>query len=65
MTHATQSDIARKLIVIRISISKALRNHPDIPEAMKNNVKAAAEELCYTTNLIAQNLNGHRYILRE
>ena len=35
MAHSTQSDIARKLNVTRITVSKALRNHPDISAEMK------------------------------
>lgn len=54
--HVTQSDIAKKLNVTRITVSKALRNHPDISKEMKKKVLDAAEALGYTPNLIAQNL---------
>ncbi len=56
MRHITQSDIARKLNVTRITVSKALRNYPDISGAMKKKVLATAEKLGYTPNIIAQNL---------
>jgi len=56
MAHIKQSDIAKKLNVTRITVSKALRNHPDISVEMKKKVLEAAEELGYIPNLIAQNL---------
>ena len=56
MAHITQLDIAKKLNVTRITVSKALRNHPDISKEMKKKVLDAAEKLGYTPNLIAQNL---------
>ena len=60
MAHSTQTDIARKLNVTRITVSKALRNHPDISLEMKKKVHEAAEELGYIPNLIAQNLTSKR-----
>ena len=56
MRHITQIDIARKLNVTRITVSKALRDHPDISIEMKKKVRVTAEELGYIPNLIAQNL---------
>ncbi len=52
----TQEDIARKLNVTRITVSKALRDHTDISAAMKERVRMAAEEMGYTPNQIAQQL---------
>ncbi len=60
MPHATQSDIARKLHVTRITVSKALRGYPDISTEMKKRVLDAASELGYIPNLIAQNLTAQR-----
>lgn len=60
MTHITQLDIAKKLNVTRITVSKALRNHPDISAKMKKKVLDTAEELGYIPNLIAQNLTTRR-----
>lgn len=54
--HITQLDIAKKLNVTRITVSKALRDHPDISKEMKKKVLDTAEALGYTPNLIAQNL---------
>jgi LacI family transcriptional regulator len=52
----TQQDIAKKLKVSRITVSKALRNHPDISTEMKKKVKKAVEEMGYSPNLIAKQL---------
>ena len=60
MNHTTQKDIAKKLNVTRITVSKALRNHPDISAEMKKKVLKAAEELGYIPNLIAQNLTSRK-----
>ncbi len=60
MNHTTQKDIAKKLSVTRITVSKALRNHPDISAEMKKKVLKAAEELGYIPNLIAQNLTSRK-----
>jgi LacI family transcriptional regulator len=60
MAHATQLDIAKKLNVTRITVSKALRNHPDISIDMKKRVLDVAEELGYVPNLIAQNLTSRK-----
>lgn len=60
MAHYTQSDIAKKLNVTRITVSKALRNHPDISAKMKKKVLDAAEEVGYIPNLIAQSLTSNR-----
>ena len=56
MRHVTQEDIARKLNVTRITVSKALRDHPDISVRMKQRVMDAAEEMGYSPNQIAQQL---------
>jgi len=55
--HITQQDIANKLNVSRITVSKALRDHPDISAEMKERVKEAVEEMGYSPNLIATQLS--------
>ncbi len=60
MINVTQSDIARKLHVSRVSVSKALRNHPDISDEMKKKVNETADKLGYVPNLIARQLNSGR-----
>lgn len=56
----TQLDIAKKLNVSRITVSKALRDHPDISVAMKAKVKETASEMGYTPNLIAKQLKENK-----
>jgi LacI family transcriptional regulator len=53
----TQQDIAKSLNVSRITVSKALRNHPDISAEMKEKVTRAVEEMGYSPNLIAKQLS--------
>jgi LacI family transcriptional regulator len=55
--HITQQDIANKLNVSRITVSKALRDHPDISAEMKERVKEAVEDMGYSPNLIATQLS--------
>jgi LacI family transcriptional regulator len=58
--HITQKDIAEKLNVSRITVSKALRDHPDISQSMKKKIKMAVEEMGYSPNLIAKQLTLQR-----
>jgi LacI family transcriptional regulator len=60
MVNIRQSDIAKKLHVSRITVSKALRDHPDISQEMKNKVIKAAKKMGYVPNLIATQLNTRR-----
>jgi len=60
MAYYTQTDIAEKLKVSRVTVSKALRDHPDISRDMKMRVKEIAEEFGYTPNLIAKNLTSKK-----
>jgi LacI family transcriptional regulator len=54
--QVTQQDIADRLNVSRITVSKALRGHPDISAEMKEKVKNAVDEMGYSPNLIARQL---------
>jgi len=56
----TQSDIAAKLHVSRITVSKALRDHPDISVEMKEKVRRTAESMGYSPNLVAANLSQRK-----
>jgi LacI family transcriptional regulator len=56
--HVTLDDIARRLKVSKVTVSKALRDHPDISPTMKREVQAVAAELGYVPNLIARNLSA-------
>ncbi len=56
----TLDDIAKKLNVSKVTISKALRGHPDISKETTQLVKKTSEELGYTPNYIARNLSSKR-----
>lgn len=55
-----QLDIARKLGISRIAVSKALADHPDISEQMKAKVRRTAEKMGYIPNLTARNLQAQK-----
>lgn len=55
-----QIDIAKKLNVSRITVSKALRDHPDISKEMKEKVRQVAEEFGYIPNRLASQLQTKR-----
>lgn len=58
--HITLNDIAKRLDVSRVTVSKALRGHPDISDGMKERVRKVAHELRYTPNIIARSLSARR-----
>ena len=50
----TIKDLARQLNLHHTTVSKALRDHPDIKKETKDKVKALAKELDYFPNALAQ-----------
>ena len=58
--NATQKDIARRLGVSVMTVSKALTGHPDISEATRERVVAAARDMRYTVNVLARSLVQRR-----
>jgi LacI family transcriptional regulator len=57
-------DIAKDLGVSVITISKVLRNHPDVGEATRERVLARVKELNYQPNLAARSLvTGRTYLV--
>lgn len=60
MANTRQSDIAKKLNISRVTVSKALRDHPDISSAMKKKIIALAKKMGYVPNQIARQLNSRR-----
>jgi LacI family transcriptional regulator len=58
--HITLEDIAKKLNVSRVTVSKALRGHPDISSETTKLVVKTAKELGYTPNLLARSLSSRR-----
>lgn len=59
-SHITLDDIARRLKVSRVTVSKALRGHPDISAGMTLRVREVAARLNYTPNIIARSLSSRR-----
>lgn len=59
-TQVTLDDIARKINVSRVTISKALRGHPDISRETAKRVKKAAEKMGYSPNFAARNLSSRK-----
>jgi LacI family transcriptional regulator len=53
-------DLAKKLKVSTVTISKALRNHPDISPATTKKVKELADKLGYMPNYMARNLSSRQ-----
>ncbi|MBU1101844.1 MAG: LacI family transcriptional regulator [Bacteroidetes bacterium] len=53
-------DIARKLNVSKVTVSKALRGHPDISAATIELVKKTSQKMGYVPNLTARNLSSNK-----
>ncbi|MEX0720959.1 MAG: LacI family DNA-binding transcriptional regulator [Balneolaceae bacterium] len=58
MKNITLQDIAKELGLTKVSISKALRDHPDISKDTRIKVKKMAKELGYRPNLVARSLTS-------
>lgn len=58
--RVTLSDIAERLGLTKVSISKALRDHPDISTQTKARVREVAKEMGYTPNRLARSLRTDR-----
>lgn len=52
------SDIAKRLNVSNVTVSKALRGHPDISSNTVKKIKEVAKELGYVPNFMARNLSS-------
>ena len=59
-SNITQTQIARRLNLSTVTVSKALRDHPDISADTKARVKKLAEELNYRPDLIARALSSRK-----
>jgi LacI family transcriptional regulator len=58
--QVTLNDIAKKLGVSIITVSKALRGHPDISHNTAELIKKTAAELGYSPNFMARNLAARK-----
>ena len=54
------SDIADRLNITKVTVSKALRDHPDISRATRELVKKTAEEMGYSPNFLARSLSSRK-----
>lgn len=54
--HITIKDLAKELSISPSTVSRALKDHPDISPETKKVVKALADKLNYRPNLLAQGL---------
>lgn len=53
-------DIAERLNITKVSVSKALRDHPDISRQTRELVKKTAAEMGYSPNLLARSLSSQK-----
>ncbi len=53
-------DIAERLNITKVSVSKALRDHPDISRETRELVKKTAAEMGYSPNLLARSLSSQK-----
>ena len=60
MRHITINDLAKELRLSPSTVSRALRNHPDISRKTRERVHAIAAKTNYQPNLIAQSLQNKR-----
>ena len=60
MRHITINDLAKRLKLSASTVSRALRDHPDISKKTKARVRAVAAKTNYQPNLIAQSLQTRR-----
>jgi LacI family transcriptional regulator len=58
--HSTVKDIAKKLGLHHSTVSRALRDYPDISETTKKKVIKVAKDMNYTPNTIAQSLKTRK-----
>lgn len=56
MARITIKDIARKLNINPSTVSRALRDHPDVSASLRENIKQLADKMGYKPNLMAINL---------
>ncbi len=54
------ADIAETLDVSPVTVSKALRDHPDISFATKRRIQEAADKMGYSPNFMARNLSARK-----
>jgi len=58
--HVTLEDIAKRVLVSKVTVSKALRGHPDISAETAKKIKEVAREMGYYPNYMARNLSSRK-----
>ena len=58
-----QKYIADLLNISRVTVTKALQNHPDIALSTREKVKKVADELGYIPNIVGRSLSTKKQIL--
>ena len=59
-SQVTLKDIADRLKVSKVTVSKALRDHPDISAEKKDLIRKTAQEIGYSPNFLARNLSSRK-----
>src|SRR5699024_2809886 len=60
MKNVRLEDIAERLDLTKVSVSKALRDHSDISEETREQVKKMAKKMGYRPNLVARSLTSNK-----
>ncbi|MDZ7694922.1 MAG: LacI family DNA-binding transcriptional regulator [Balneolaceae bacterium] len=60
MKNVRLKDIAERLDITKVSVSKALRDHPDISTETRKKVKKMADKMGYRPNLVARSLTSNK-----
>lgn len=60
MGKVSQKDIARAVNVSRVTVTKALQDHPDIAQKTRKMIREKAAELGYVPNLIGRSLSSQK-----
>ncbi|MDR8393429.1 LacI family transcriptional regulator [Aliifodinibius sp. S!AR15-10] len=60
MKNVRLKDIAERLNITKVSVSKALRDHPDISDETREKVKKMAKKMGYRPNLVARSLTSQK-----
>ncbi|WP_420236580.1 LacI family DNA-binding transcriptional regulator [Telmatobacter bradus] len=62
--NVRMKDIAKDLGISVITVSKALRNHPDVAKETRERILKRVQELDYQPNMLARSLvTGHSYLI--
>src|SRR6056297_1019928 len=60
MKKISQKDIAESLNLSRVTVTKALKEHPDVSDETARRVKSKAQEMGYIPDFIGRSLSSKR-----